>query len=163
MRRGGGEKEVDKGETRGHSMVPRRDREQSRFLHGTITVAGRVRIERELDLAPVCSRQGRRNNYRDAPPINQDAHLPFLFLFFARIARIGGTLHPPFPLRFSLYLSPPLRDAFLVLRRERRERVVSLLRSMLHAAFYRLIHLLGGEGGGGGEGWRRATRCWCLA
>lgn len=106
MRRGGGEKEVDKGETRGHSMVPRRDREQSRFLHGTITVAGRVRIERELDLAPVCSRQGRRNNYRDAPPINQDAHLPFLFLFFARIARrIGGTLHPLFPLSLSLSLS----------------------------------------------------------
>lgn len=148
---------MDKGETRGHSMVPRRDREQSRFLHGAITVAGRVRIERELDLAPVCSRQGRRNNYRDAPPINQDAHLPFPFSLESQ-----GLCILLFP-RFSLSLARLSSVKIHVSRyAERRERVVSLLRSMLHAAFYRLIHL-SGEGEGEREGWRRATRCWCLA
>lgn len=135
---------MNKGETRGHSKVPRRDREQSRFLHGAITVAGRVRIERELDLAPVCSRQGRGNNYRDAPPINQDAHLspspP------SSLESQAVFVSPPFPPTFSLPLSLASVEMHVSCYAERRERVASLLRcSMLHAAFYRLIHLSGGE------------------
>lgn len=99
-------------------MVPRRDREQSRFLHGAITVAGRVRIERELDLAPVCSRQGRRNNYRDAPPINQDAHLPFLFSLESQGLCI--LLFPPDSLSLAR-ASPPLRYMFLATQSVERE------------------------------------------
>lgn len=38
---------VDRAKRCGHSRVPPRDREKRRFLHGTITVAGRVQIERE--------------------------------------------------------------------------------------------------------------------
>lgn len=97
-------------------MVPRRDREQSRFLHGAITVAGRVRIERELDLAPVCSRQGRRNNYRDAPPINQDAHLPFSL----ESQGLCILLFPPDSLSLSR-ASPPLRYMFLATQSVERE------------------------------------------
>lgn len=53
-----------------------------------------------------------------------------------------------FPPRFSLSLARLSSVKIHVSRyAERRERVVSLLRSMLHAAFYRLIHL-SGEGRG---------------
>lgn len=90
---------------------------------------------------PPCGRQGRRNNYRDAPPINQDARfLSSSFLFFLLYPRLNHrrsvysprlfslpsffSLSPP-PLSLRLRLStrlPPLRLMFRATQSVQREK-----------------------------------------